>query len=106
MTTWFVTGGAGFIGSAFVRLVLDERPDARIVNYDALTYAGNPENLNGLDGSRHTFVRGNICDAEAVLEALPEGTDVIVNFAAESHVDRSIHTANEFINTIVLGTQV
>ncbi|HTH51570.1 MAG TPA: dTDP-glucose 4,6-dehydratase [Pyrinomonadaceae bacterium] len=106
MKTYFVTGGAGFIGSAFVRLVLDERPDVRVINYDLLTYAGNPENLTGLDSTRHTFVKGDICDATAVLDALPDGTDVIVNFAAESHVDRSILSAHEFINTNVLGTQI
>jgi dTDP-glucose 4,6-dehydratase len=106
MSTWFVTGGAGFIGSAFLRLVLDERPDVHVVDYDALTYAGNPENLAGLDGSRHTFIQDDICDADAVLKAIPGGTEVIINFAAESHVDRSILSANEFIRTNVLGTQV
>jgi len=104
--TWFITGGAGFIGSAFVRLVLEERPDVRVIDYDALTYAGNPENFNGLDQGRHTFVRGDICDADAVLDAVPDGTEIVVNFAAESHVDRSILSANEFIRTNVLGTQV
>lgn len=106
MNTIFVTGGAGFIGSAFVRLVLDESPETEIINFDALTYAGNPENLLGLDESRHKFVKGDICDKEAVLEALPEKCDAIFNFAAESHVDRSIASANEFITTNVLGTQV
>ncbi|HEY2848139.1 MAG TPA: GDP-mannose 4,6-dehydratase, partial [Pyrinomonadaceae bacterium] len=106
MRTWFVTGGAGFIGSAFVRLILDERPDVRIVNYDALTYAGNPENLTGLVPDRHIFVQGDICDADAVLAALPDEADAVVNFAAESHVDRSILSAHEFIRTNVLGTQV
>ena len=106
MRTWFITGGAGFIGSAFVRLVLEERPDVHVIDYDALTYAGNPENLNGLDQGRHTFVRGDICDADAVLDAVPDGTEIVVNFAAESHVDRSILSANEFIRTNVLGTQV
>jgi dTDP-glucose 4,6-dehydratase len=106
MRTWFITGGAGFIGSAFVRLVLDERPDVRVIDYDALTYAGNPENLSGLDAERHTFVRGDICDADAALKAIPDGAEIVVNFAAESHVDRSILSANEFIRTNVLGTQV
>jgi dTDP-glucose 4,6-dehydratase len=107
MRTFFVTGGAGFIGSAFVRLVLEELADCRVVNFDALTYAGNPDNLRDIDGDeRHRFVRGDICDKEAVLAALEEGTDVIVNFAAESHVDRSIHSAGEFIRTNVAGTQV
>jgi dTDP-glucose 4,6-dehydratase len=102
----FVTGGAGFIGSAFVRLALAESPACRIVNFDALTYAGNLDNLRGLDEDRHRFVRGDICDGDAVLDALEEGTDAVVNFAAESHVDRSIHSAHEFIRTNVLGTQV
>lgn len=106
MTTWFVTGGAGFIGSAFVRLVLSERTDVKLIDYDALTYAGNRENLEGLDSDRHTFVLGDICENDAVVTAMPEGTDVVVNFAAESHVDRSILSANEFIRTNVLGTQV
>ncbi|MCV5148277.1 NAD-dependent epimerase/dehydratase family protein, partial [Escherichia coli] len=68
----FVTGGAGFIGSAFVRMVLEENPDLQVTNFDALTYAGNPENLEGLDESRHRFIKGDICDRRAVLEALPD----------------------------------
>ena len=106
MNKIFITGGAGFIGSAFVRLVLDESPDTEIINFDALTYAGNPENLVGLDESRHKFVKGDICDKEAVLKALSEDCEAIFNFAAESHVDRSIASANEFITTNVLGTQI
>ncbi len=106
MNIIFVTGGAGFIGSAFVRLVLDESFDTEIINFDALTYAGNLENLIGLDQSRHRFVKGDICDKEAILKALPEEADAIFNFAAESHVDRSIASANEFITTNVLGTQI
>jgi dTDP-glucose 4,6-dehydratase len=102
----FVTGGAGFVGSAFVRLALEEIPGCRVVNFDALTYAGNLDNLEGVNGARHRFVRGDICDRDAVLGALAEGADAVVNFAAESHVDRSIHSAHEFINTNVLGTQV
>ena len=101
-----MTGGAGFIGSAFVRLALAEVPQCEIVNFDALTYAGNLENLEGVDESRHHFIHGDICDRGAVLAALDERTDAIVNFAAESHVDRSIHSAHEFIKTNVLGTQV
>ena len=106
MKNIFVTGGAGFIGSAFVRLVLDEAPGFRIINFDALTYAGNPENIHGLDESRHIFIKGDICDKDAVLRALPEDCDAVFNFAAETHVDRSIASANEFILTNVLGTQV
>src|SRR2546423_10465647 len=101
----FVTGGAGFIGSAFVRLALEDST-IEIVNFDALTYAGNLENLGGLDERRHRFMRGDICDQDAVLAALQTGADAIVNFAAESHVDRSIQSAHEFINTNVLGTQL
>ncbi len=102
----FVTGGAGFIGSAFVRQVLEEQPDVEIVDFDALTYAGNLENLAGLDHARHSFIKGDICDRAAVLEAMPEGCDAVFNFAAESHVDRSIHSADEFLRTNIIGTQV
>ncbi len=106
MKVFFVTGGAGFIGSAFVHLVLRERPDVSIVDFDALTYAGNLENLKDADPARHRFVKGDIRDKEAVLGALPDGADAIFNFAAESHVDRSISSASEFVTTNVLGTQV
>jgi dTDP-glucose 4,6-dehydratase len=106
MTTMFVTGGAGFIGSAFVRLVLEERPDSEIINFDVLTYAGNLENLKGLDESRHLFIKGDICDRDAVLAAMPDGCDAVFNFAAESHVDRSITSAGEFLRTNIIGTQV
>lgn len=106
MKTIFVTGGAGFIGSAFVRLVLEENPDVEIVNFDALTYAGNLENLVGLDDARHRFVKGDICVKDEVFAALPENADAIFNFAAESHVDRSIASASEFVLTNVLGTQI
>lgn len=97
-----VTGGAGFIGSNFVRYELATYPDVEIVNFDKLTYAGNPDNLKGIDESRHTFVQGDIADAEAVREALA-GCDAVVNFAAETHVDRSILGAAEFIDTDVKG---
>ncbi len=102
----FVTGGAGFIGSAFVRMVVREQPDAHVANFDALTYAGNLENLNGIDETRHEFVKGDICDRDAVDVAMPEECDAVFNFAAESHVDRSIASANEFLETNVIGTQV
>ncbi|MBX3299661.1 MAG: dTDP-glucose 4,6-dehydratase [Acidobacteria bacterium] len=106
MPIYFVTGGAGFIGSAFVRYILDRSPDARVINYDALTYAGNPENLKGVDPSRHTFIKGDICDRGSVASAMPDGCDAVFNLAAESHVDRSIHSADEFLRTNIIGTQV
>jgi dTDP-glucose 4,6-dehydratase len=102
----FVTGGAGFIGSAFVRLLLAEFPSCEIINFDALTYAGNRDNLAGLDEKCHRFVHGDVVDSKAVASSLQANTDAIVNFAAESHVDRSIESASEFIRTNVLGTQV
>src|SRR5437588_3810764 len=106
MKRLFITGGAGFIGSAFVRLALAQIPDCTMVNFDALTYAGNLDNLKGVDDERHSFVCGDICDRDAVLAAIDGGMDAIINFAAESHVDRSILSAHEFIKTNVLGTQV
>jgi dTDP-glucose 4,6-dehydratase len=106
MRTIFVTGGAGFIGSAFIHLVLRQTSDVEIVNFDALTYAGNLDNLIGLDEKRHKFTKGDICDKDSVLNALPENTDAVFNFAAESHVDRSITSASEFVTTNVLGTQI
>src|SRR5437763_9821885 len=101
-----VTGGAGFIGSAFVALALRELPESFVINFDALTYAGNPDNLKGLGPRRHKFVCGDIRDRDALLAAIGHTTDIIINFAAESHVDRSITSANEFITTNILGTQV
>jgi dTDP-glucose 4,6-dehydratase len=103
--TIFVTGGAGFIGSAFVRMLVDET-DWNVTNFDALTYAGNLDNLENIDSKRHHFVHGNIADPVAVLDALGEDTDVLVNFAAESHVDRSIADAAEFLRTNIIGTQI
>jgi dTDP-glucose 4,6-dehydratase len=102
----FVTGGAGFIGSAFIRLLIEETVDCRITNFDLLTYAGNPDNLAGLDQARHRFVHGDIVDSKAVMAAINENTDAVVNFAAESHVDRSITNATEFLRTNITGTQV
>jgi len=106
MRKFFITGGAGFIGSAFIHLILSETSDITITNFDLLTYAGNLDNLSGLDPSRHRFIKGDICDPKAVLAAIPDGADAVINFAAESHVDRSIASASEFISTNVLGTQV
>jgi dTDP-glucose 4,6-dehydratase len=106
MKSLFVTGGAGFIGSAFVRLVLKELRDCELINFDALTYAGNRDNLDGLDPERHRFVQGDIADKEAVLNALPADCGAIINFAAESHVDRSIADSSEFLRTNIIGTQV
>ena len=102
----FVTGGAGFIGSAFIWLLSEERPDCEIINFDALTYAGNPDNLEGLTGENYTFIHGDIAQCEAVSVALGENVDAIVNFAAESHVDRSIANSAEFLRTNIIGTQV
>ena len=106
MKKFFVTGGAGFIGSAFVRLLLEQYENCRVVNFDALTYAGNPDNLIDLDPKRHRFVWGDIADPEAVGANLEQDTDVLVNFAAESHVDRSITSAEKFLRTNIIGTQV
>jgi dTDP-glucose 4,6-dehydratase len=106
MHKFFVTGGAGFIGSAFVRQLLNEFRTCEVITFDALTYAGNPDNLQGIDERRQQFVRGDIADREKVLRTLTQDIDAIVNFAAESHVDRSIVSAHEFLRTNVLGTQV
>ena len=102
-----VTGGAGFIGANYVQHVLATYPDDEIVTFDLLTYAGNLANLEPvLDNPRHLFVRGDIADRAAVTAALGDGVDAIVNFAAESHVDRSIADAGVFLTTNVVGTQV
>ncbi len=98
-----VTGGAGFIGSNFIRYWLEQHPEDDIVNLDALTYAGNPENLKGIDESRYSFVHGDIRNPEDVSRAM-EGVDVVVHFAAESHVDRSIDGGRVFLETNVIGT--
>lgn len=107
MKTYFVTGAAGFIGSNFVRQLLAEEHDTRILAFDALTYAGNLENLQGcLDDDRLHFIKGDICNAEAVNSALAEPIEAIIHFAAESHVDRSILGCQAFIRTNIEGTQV
>lgn len=103
MRRLFVAGGAGFIGSNFIRHMLAERRGVAIVNFDALTYAGNPDNLREVaDHDAYTFVRGNVADAAGVREAM-RGCDAVVNFAAESHVDRSIFDAGDFIEANVRG---
>jgi dTDP-glucose 4,6-dehydratase len=100
-----VTGGAGFIGSNFIRYFLGAHPESAVVNFDKLTYAGNLDNLSDLQShSGYKFVLGDICDADAVREVLEQRVDAVVHFAAESHVDRSIADAREFIRTNVQGT--
>ena len=102
-----VTGGAGFIGSNFVHYALKEHPDWEITNLDKLTYAGNLENLKDIQNrSGYHFVKGDIADRKFVDKLLGQGFDVIVNFAAESHVDRSILDASPFIETNIKGTQI
>ena len=103
---FMITGGAGFIGSNFVRYVLDHEPDARITNLDAMTYAGVPATVAELNEySGHSFVEGDIRDAALVDEIMP-GHDLVVHFAAESHVDRSISGPSVFLETNVVGTGV
>ena len=107
ITSILVTGGCGFIGSAFIRRLFGEFGfEGRIVNLDALTYAGNPENLEGgVDPLRYRLVKGNICDRDLVLRLIQEHSiDCIVNFAAESHVDRSIMAPGAFVETNIVGT--
>jgi dTDP-glucose 4,6-dehydratase len=100
-----VTGGAGFIGSHFIRAILKVKKDTKIVNYDLLTYAGNLENLRDLeDNPNYSFIKGDILDTDLVKEICSQG-DVIINFAAESHVDRSILGPGAFVQTNVVGTQ-
>lgn len=101
-----VTGGAGFIGSNFIHYWLKNNPNDEIINFDALTYAGNPDNLSDLEGdSRYKFIKGDITDEVAINEAV-KGVDLIVHFAAESHVDRSIKNSADFIHTNVEGTRI
>jgi dTDP-glucose 4,6-dehydratase len=104
---WVITGGLGFIGSAFVRMSLRHCTDVRITVLDAMTYAANPANVSEVAGDpRYRFVRGDICDAGAVREAIGGGATAIVNFAAETHVDRSILAPDAFIKTDVVGTHM
>lgn len=100
-----VTGGAGFMGSNFIRHVLTKHPDYHVVNFDKLTYAGNLENVRDWENDpRYEFVRGDIADADAVEAVFARGVDAVVNYAAETHVDRSIADPAAFITTDVLGT--
>lgn len=102
-----VTGGSGFVGSNFIRYALERHPDWRVVNLDKLTYAGNPENLQDIEGHpNYKFVRGDIADRPLVNRIFEEGVDWVVNFAAESHVDRSIQDPSVFLRTNVFGTHV
>lgn len=106
MKTYLVTGGAGFIGSNYIRYMLKKHKDVEIINLDKLTYAGNLDNLKDIeDDSRYTFIKGDICD-EVLVNRIMTGVDVVVNFAAESHVDRSIGAPDDFIRTDVFGTFV
>jgi dTDP-glucose 4,6-dehydratase len=107
MRTLLVTGAAGFIGSNFVRMLVNRSAPVRLVAFDKLTYAGNLANLQDLLGERVVFVKGDICNADQVIEAIVEhGVTEIVHFAAESHVDRSILGSGPFVQANVVGTQV
>jgi len=107
MKTILVTGGAGFIGSNFIRYMLNKYDDYKIINLDLLTYAGNLENLKDVeDNPNYEFIKGDIADRELVDEIVSKGINYIINFAAESHVDRSIEDPGVFVRTNIMGTQV
>jgi len=101
-----ITGGSGFIGSNFIRLMIGSHPDLEIINLDLLTYAGNPDNLKGIDKDpRYTFIKGDICDRDIVKAILKKNqVNAIIHFAAESHVDRSIVDSSDFVRTNITGT--
>ncbi|WDH82201.1 dTDP-glucose 4,6-dehydratase [Paenibacillus urinalis] len=102
-----VTGGAGFIGSNFILYMIKEHPDYEIINVDSLTYAGNLENLRSVESNpKYRFLKADITDTNKMEELIEQDVDIVVNFAAESHVDRSILTFDVFVKTNVLGTQV
>jgi len=101
---FLITGGCGFIGSNFIRYLIERYPESKIFNIDKLTYAGNLENLHSIEKNKnYHFIKGDICDKELVNNLVSEA-DIIVNFAAESHVDRSIENSHEFIMTNIVGT--
>lgn len=104
--TLLVTGGAGFIGSNFVHYWLKNHPDDRLINLDSLTYAGNLENLKNIEQNpNYHFIKGDICDA-AIVEHAMQGVEIVVHFAAETHVDRSIKNPQLFLQTNIIGTQI
>ncbi|MEX1158613.1 MAG: dTDP-glucose 4,6-dehydratase, partial [Thermomicrobiales bacterium] len=106
MSTYLVTGGCGFIGSTFIQRLLREHPDAKVINLDKLTYAGNPDNLRDVEHDEgYRFMQGDVCDPDAVGDLVAQA-DYICHFAAESHVDRSLLESGAFITTEVLGTFV
>jgi len=101
-----ITGGAGFIGSNFIRYILSRYPDYKVINLDKLTYAGNLDNLRDVEKNpNYTFIKGDICDSK-LIDEVTEGVDGIINFAAETHVDRSILEPGSFIQTDIYGTYV
>lgn len=107
MSVYLVTGGAGFIGSNFIRYILDKDQDARVINFDKLTYAGNLDNLKPIENDpRYSLVHGDIADEKAVLSVFEQRVDYVVNFAAETHVDRAIGEPAVFINTDIVGTYI
>jgi dTDP-glucose 4,6-dehydratase len=102
-----VTGGAGFIGSSFIRYLLKNYSDVQVINYDKLSYAGNLENLHGVEADpRYKFIKGDICDFDSFMAALGDDTAAVVNYAAETHVDRSVLEPDVFVRNNVLGTQM
>lgn len=103
MNKILVTGGAGFIGSNFVRYVYKERPDWHIVVFDKLTYAGNKKNLEGLDNNRVSLIEADICDEKAIDQAV-SNCEAVIHFAAESHNDNSLHSPRPFLDTNIIGT--
>jgi len=107
MMKLLVTGGAGFIGSNFIMYMLNKYPVYKVINFDALTYAGNLENLDNVQNNpNYSFIKGDITDAKLVDLVFQSGVDIVVNFAAESHVDRSIADPGVFVRTNIMGTQV